>query len=77
MINQIPEKLTESINSAEGTIPVLFVDDDEGLLITTKQILEQQNKFQVDTSPSVPHPFTPVECLVRCGVVVGREGICE
>jgi DNA-binding NtrC family response regulator len=42
-------------------IQVLYVDVDEALLTTTKQILDLQNSFQVETASSVNERLEKLE----------------
>jgi DNA-binding NtrC family response regulator len=52
-VNLKPRKVDNKKSCEEDTIHVLHVDDEVGLLKCTKQILELQGPFQVDSASSV------------------------
>ncbi|NLD66542.1 MAG: hypothetical protein GX648_08230, partial [Crenarchaeota archaeon] len=45
--------MTDSNADASGGFRVLLVDDDEAFLEISKQILQQENNYQIDTATSV------------------------
>jgi len=45
--------LTDSNADVSGGFRVLLVDDDEAFLEISKQILQQENNYQIDTATSV------------------------
>jgi len=60
-VNLEPPKVDHTKSCEEDTIHVLQVDDETGLLKVSKQILELQGPFQVDSAGSVKEAYAKIK----------------